>query len=269
MRYGVCLACCLLLVASIDTRAQGLPAWTPHHGVFAFPDPNGRRLLATAELEQPERLKVALCSSGERLTVQFAHKQAASDPASRQIPANFDRTSGFVFTVAGGGVVKPDATCFLAYEALLRSRVLAIQPAGSANGCLASQRLQYSRARSRAVVHCWTIARVGADRAIALLEFERRGKDALAALVLVDPQHPVFADFPAEFRNEGADLWRVDDGGKISSDVFQIVCVLQTKLAYALGVVWHGSEGRLPQLWTEAEGGRFVEVISDYWYHSP
>ncbi len=195
MRSEVGLAC-LLLLASIDARAQALPAWTPQHGVFAFPDSNGRRLLATAELEQPEQLKVGLCSSGERLTVQFAHKQAANDStASRQIPAHFDRTSGFVFTVAGGGVVKPDATCFLAYEGIAQSRALAIHTPGSADGCLASQRVQYSRARGRAVVHCWTIARVGPDRAIALLEFERRGKDALAALVLFDPLHPVFADY--------------------------------------------------------------------------
>lgn len=138
---------------------------------------------------KPEQLKVALCSGGERLTVQFAHKQAASDPAA----------SSFVFAVAGGGVVKPDATCFPAYEGLSRSRMLAVQAPDSANGCLAAQRLQYIRARRRAVMHCWTIARIRADRAIALLEFERRGKDALAALVLVDPQHAVFADYPAEF----------------------------------------------------------------------
>ena len=270
MRYHVCLACSLLVLASVDARAQDLPAWTPQHGAFAFPDPNGRRLLATAELEQPERLKVALCSSGERFAVQFAYKQAASDPAvSRQIPANFDRTSGFVFTVAGGNALKPDATCFLAYEALSGSQAFAIQTPDSANGCLSSQRLQYSRARSRAVVHCWTIARVGADRAIALLEFERRGKDALASLVIVDPQHSVFADYPAEIRSDGADLWRVDDGGKLSSEGFQIVCVLLTKAGYALGVVWHGSEGRSLQLWTETEGSHFVAVISDYWYHSP
>ena len=269
MRYDACLACSLLLLASIDARAQDLSAWTPQHGVFAFPDPNGRRLLATAELQKPEQLKVALCSSGERFAVQFDHKQASDPAASRQVPANFDRTSGFVFTVAGGGDVKSDATCFLASDALSRSRVLAIQTPGSANGCLPSQRLEYSRARSRAVAHCWTIARVGADRAIALLEFERRGKDALAALTVVDPQRAVFADYPAEFRNEGADLWRVDDGGKLSSEGFQIVCVLLTKAGYALGVVWHGSEGRSLQLWTETEGGRFVVVISDYWYHSP
>ncbi len=111
--------------------------------------------------------------------------------------------------------MKPDATCFLAYEGIAQSLALAIHTPGSADGCLASQRVQYSRARSRAVVHCWTVARVGADRAIALLEFERRGKDALAALVLFDPQHPVFADYPAEFRNDESDLWRVDDGGKL------------------------------------------------------
>ena len=269
MRSAVCLGC-LLLLGSVDARAQDLPAWTPQHGVFAFPDPSGRRLLATAGLEQPERLKVALCSSGERLAVQFAQNQKASDPAaSGQIPANFDRTAGFVFTVAGDGAVKPDATCFLPYEALSESQVLALQTPGSANGCLSSQRLEYSRARRRVVSHCWTIARVGADRAIALLEFERRGKDALAALVVVDPQHAVFADYPAEFQNEGADLWRVDDGGKLSSEGFQIVCVLFTKAGYALGVVWHGAEGRSLQLWTEAEGGRFVKVINDYWYHSP
>ncbi len=55
-----------LLVFGLASPAQGqdLPLWTPLHGAFAFPNLEGTRLLATAEIASPEALHAALCKRG-------------------------------------------------------------------------------------------------------------------------------------------------------------------------------------------------------------
>ena len=107
------------------------------------------------------------------------------------------------------------------------------------------------------------------EKHIALLEFERRGTDALASLVFVDGSRTLFADIHAEFRGVGEDLWRVDDGGVLSPDGLTIVCALQRAGWYALGTAWAGAEGRLLSLWISDGNERFTKILNDYWYQAP
>ena len=110
---------------------------------------------------------------------------------------------------------------------------------------------------------------MGSNREVALLEFERRGTDALASLVVVDGNRTMFADYTAEFRREGEDLWRVDDGGVLSPQGIEIVSMLQRRNWYALATAWAGAEGRLLQLWISDGNERFTKVLNDYWYQAP
>ena len=119
------------------------------------------------------------------------------------------------------------------------------------------------------MIHCWPIARMAPETQVALLEFDRRGKDALASLVFVDGPRTIVADYPAEFRGAGQDLWRVDDGGLLSPEGFEIVCALQRGGWYALGIAWPGAEGQSLALWISEGSERFAKVINDYWYQAP
>jgi hypothetical protein len=110
---------------------------------------------------------------------------------------------------------------------------------------------------------------LAADKQVALLEFERRGRDALASLVLVDGSRTIFADVHAEFRGVGEDLWRVDDGGMLSPAGLKIVCALQRGSWYALGIAWAGAEGQLLSLWVSEGREQFAKVLNDYWYQAP
>ena len=123
--------------------------------------------------------------------------------------------------------------------------------------------------RSRPVVHCWPIARLGGEQKIALVEFRRQGKEALASLVLMDEDRTIFADYTAEFRGAGQDLWRADDGGVLSPEGFEVVCALQRPNGFALGISWGGAEGQSLALWTSDGNSWFTQVISDYWYQAP
>ena len=261
---GVCLSC---LVVTGGAQVRDLPGATDGHGGFGLPDQRGGRLLQIPDLARPELLKAALCSGGRRLAVQFDRRQVQSANDGRQTGRNFDKLAGIVYTVLGN-TVDPDAACFLPSEALLAGSVILSIGAPDGSGAC-PQRERFATLRDRPVVHCWPLARLTPEKQVALLEFERRGKDALASLVVVDGSRTMFADFPAEFRGAREDLWRVDDGGVLTPEGLQIVCALQRRGWYALGTVWQGAEGRVLSLWISEGSERFTKVINDYWYQAP
>ena len=264
--FGVGLSLVLNIMGG--GQIQDLPGATDSHGGFGLPDQGGRRLLVIPKLARPELLKTALCSGGRRVPIQFEHRQVqGANSDGRQTWRTFDTLAGSVFTVSGN-TVDPDGACFLASEALLAgSAVLSIAAPEGSGACLEPGR--FAALRERPVVHCWPLARLAPERQVALLEFERRGKDALASLVLVDGSRTMFADVHAEFRGAGEDLWRADDGGVLSPEGLTIVCALQREGWYALGTAWAAAEGRSLSLWISEGSDRFTKVINDYWYQAP
>jgi hypothetical protein len=256
---------CLLVTGGVQVR--DLPAATDSYGGFALPDQRGGRLLQATALARPHLSRTALCVGGRPVAVQFDRRQTESANDGRQTSRNFDKLAGSVYTVLGA-TVDPAAACFLPSEALLAgSVVLRIAPPDGPGACL--QRERFVTLRERPVVHCWPLARLTPDKQVALLEFERRGKDALASIVVVDGSRTMFADVPAEFRGPRKDLWRVDDGGVLTADGLQIVCALQRGGWYALGTAWQGAEGRVLSLWISEGSDRFTKVVNDYWYQAP
>lgn len=221
-------------------------------------------------LSQPATLHAALCSSGRRLSVRYERRQAErKDQNGRQIPGNFDKLAGDVFDVVQGKVGM-DESCFLASDSLLSSAtLLPAKPAAGSGECDSDIRRRIASSRTRSVVNCWPIASLPAARQLVLVEFARQDKDALANIVLIDRDRPIFADYPAVFRGEGKDLWRVDDGGVLSANGLQVVFVLQRGTAYTLGVSWSGAEGASLAVFASDGGDRFTRVLADYWYRSP
>jgi hypothetical protein len=266
MRAGLCL--CLLLGAIGPPRTPDVPRATEALGGFALQDEGGTRLLLLPALEHPERLATALCSDGRRIPVQFERRQLERKGTNgRQTSYNFDNLGGSIFRIATGRV-GADVTCFLAAEPLLAgASVLTVAAPSPAGAC--TQRAQLAALRARPVAHCWPVTRLLPDKEVALLEFDRRGKDALASLAFVDGRRTMFADYPAEFRGEGRDLWRADDGGVLAPDGFRVVCALQRGSWYALGVTWSGPEGQSLSLWISEGRERFTQAIVDYWYQAP
>ena len=261
---GPCLICSVVTAAA---QVRDLPRATDSLGGFALPDQGGGRLLQNPDLARPEGSRTALCSGGRRVALRFDRRQIERANDGRETAANFATLPGSVYTVAGS-TLDPEATCFLPSDALLAgSAILSVAaPAGSGT---CRQRERFATIRDRAVVHCWPVARLGAAKHVALLEFERRGKDALASLVVVDGSRTMFADFPAEFRGPREDLWRVDDDGVLSPEGLQIVFALQRGDWCALGTAWQGAEGRALSLWIAETGDRFTKVLEDYWYQAP
>lgn len=260
----------LLVLLAGGIPGQELPPASMQYGAFGFPNPSGTRLLTVSGLLQPAMFHTALCSGGRRFSVQFERRQAEREGHNgRQTPYNFDKLAGNVFTVLQGKI-ESGASCFLSSDSLLSSATLlpAELPAGSSE-CDPDIRRQLASSRSRPVVNCWPLARLPADRRLVLVEFARQDKDALASVVLIDRDRMIFADYPAVFRGEGKDLWRVDDVGVLSPKGFEVVFLLQRGTFYALGVNWHGTEGASLAVFVSDGDNRFTRVIEDYWYRAP
>ena len=199
--------------------------------------------------------------------MQFERRQVDSTNNGRHTASNFDTLAGSVFTVLGKEV-DPNSTGFLASETFVAGATRwSLSAPLRSDAC--GRRDRFAETRGRAVTNCWPLARMAPGREVVLLEFERRGKEALASVVLVDGPRTIFADFTAEFQGEGQSLWRVDDGGQLSPRGFDIVCVLQRGDWYALGTAWAGAEGKSLSLWISAGRERFTKAIEDYWDQAP
>jgi hypothetical protein len=263
-------AAVVLLLFAGGLRAQDLPRTATAQGAFAFPNPAGTRLLAVAALQQPGRIHTALCAGNRRFAVRFERRQAVGKADDgRQASRNFVNLPGSVFTIRQG-TLDDGATCFLAGDALLeKATVLAAAALPKPAECSAEVRQRLTAERHRDVVSCRELAAFPANRRLLVAEFVRRDKDALASVVLLDASRAVFADYAAEYRSPGEDLWRADDGGQFDPAAFRLVFLVQRGATYTLGIDWQGPEGSSLAVFVSDGATRFAQAIGDYWYRAP
>ncbi len=237
---------------------------------FAFPNEQGTRLLATGEMSKPEIMRLALCSGGQQVSVQFERRQPESPKTTgRQTPQNFAQTLGAVFRIIDG-TVAADATCVVADESFLTGAAVVplTRPMQTAR-CSKVAYPQLQSDKDRPVVACWPIAEGGSGVQVAIVEFSRRLTRALASLVVMDGDRRTYIDYPADFKGPGETLWRVDDGGEIHAEGFEVVFLLKRGATYVLAIDWAGAEGNALSVHTAEDGGQFQEVVTDSWYRSP
>ena len=139
--------------------------------------------------------------------MRFDRQQIERANNGRQTPYNFDKLPGHVFRVLrsriGGGQDPVFMTCFVANASLLSSAtVIAIRPLTEPTDCAKDVRTRLASARNRPVVRCWRIARLPGVPSLVLAEFARQGTDALAAVVLLDHDRTIFADYPAKYKKK-------------------------------------------------------------------
>jgi hypothetical protein len=247
-----------------------LPHSSAEHGAFALPDQTGTRLIATAGIPHAEGVHKALCGDGRSVVVQYDHRQIErKDNNGRQVPANFDKLGGDVFRVAGA-TVSVEATCFLTGSGWIDgATVVSMRAENKQSGCGNGVETRFAEVKSRAVIRCFPLKVLEDGTRIVLAEFARTGTHALASVAVIAAGRLLFGDYPAEVRAGGADLWRVDDGGKLSPEGFDIVFVAQREGRLALAVSWAGTEGRALTLFVSDTGNELKRVLGDYWYQMP
>jgi hypothetical protein len=261
--------CWILVLGAAGALGQGLPRATAQYGAFGLPDESGTRLICVRGMPQAARVRTAMCSDGSRVAVRFERGQAArGGDDGRQVPSRFDGMAGDVFRIVRGKVGLA-LSCFLANGWTSRATALPMQAAGKGVACGGELEGRIAALKGREVVRCFSLGQLPAGRRVVLAEFARMGKGALASVVLTDGERVMSADYPAEFRGEGEDLWRADDGGVLSPNGFEVVFVVRRGDKYGIGVSWAGTEGRSLQMFVSVGGKGFTRVIEDYWYQMP
>ncbi len=237
---------------------------------FGFPNEQGTRLLATGEIANPEALRTALCAGAQPIPIQFERRQAEGpNTTGRHAPQNFTQTAGAVFRIVGR-TVRPEATCVLAEESFLSgSTVMAVQRPPRDARCSKALYPRFQAEKQRPVVGCWPIAASAQGIQVAVIEFSRHLTQALASVIVIDGERRMYVDYPATFKGPGDDLWRVDDGGNIHAEGFDVLFVLKRGTSYVLAIDWKGAEGSALSVHVAEGGGQFEELISDSWYRSP
>jgi len=265
-----------------------LPRATAALGGFAFPDLAGSRLMLLGEVGRsfpdnppfPEMLsaagtiRTAYCAGGDSHRIAFGGRQKADGKGNgRQHSYQFEHLDGLVFKLNNAARLPEHEACFLASEPFARS--LTVVPVVSLTrkswppetpACSASLTKEIASQRKRAVANCWAIAGSPAHAGlqVALVEFARQGKDALASLVVVDGRTTVFADQQGDAGRSGS-VWRVDDGGVLNPSQFQAVFLARRGGAWVFAVSWRAPEGESLMLF-ESDGETFRQLLQESWY---
>jgi hypothetical protein len=265
-----------------------LPRATAALGGFAFPDQAGTRLMLLGEVARPfpgeppfaemlpaaSTIRTALCASGTSHPITFERRQLADGKGNgRQHSHQFEHLDGLVFKVTDNARLPEHEACFLASDAFAKS--LTVVPVVSLTrrswppetpACNPSLTKEIASRRKRAAARCWAIAESPAQAGIqvALVEFARQGKDALASLVVVDGRTTVFADHQGDASRTDS-VWRVDDGGVLNPAQFRVVFLARRGVAWVVAVSWQAPEGESLML-SESDGDTFRQLLQESWY---
>ncbi len=245
-----------------------LPAdepWKPP-AVFGYADGSGRRLLIVEPIDNAPALTSALCPGGKPVAVKHVgRKESKPGDTGRDGAANFDHAAGHHYEIAQGST-SPDVTCLLMEPSFLEGRTLLVPESLQNHPASPADRERIAGRRARKVTNAWELVRLDDSARVLLVEFERRGSDCLASLVLLTPARLVFDDHLAEYDEFGT--WRVDDGGVIEPMWFDIPFVYKVGSEYGIGVAWTGAEGINLRM-IESAGEAFTVRAEGYRYLSP
>lgn len=190
----------------------------------------------------------------------------------RELANNIPNMSGYLFKVEGDAA-KRDETYVLVDSAVFpQAALLELQPADLAGPQLAADdplRKSIAAAKGRKIKAAWKLAGLGPDRQLYLVQFVRQDKDMLFSLVLEEDGKLSFKDYPAKITDNEYSVWRVDDGGEVSPQMFSLLFAAQAAEGMLLGLNWWGAEG-VNSFFLKQEGNGFTELTIEYGrYTSP
>ncbi|MCL6605468.1 MAG: hypothetical protein K6T94_21600 [Paenibacillus sp.] len=238
--------------------------------IFGFSDKEGKYLLVTGQNEGEEKvmasLNRAIGENGSVLAVKFVKWQKGSEQSNgRDTAQNFVNVPGYLFLLEEGSVV-PNQTYYLADQAEFNLKsLLSIQPANENNGSAKvgeGVKAEITAAQQREIEQIWKLADISGKGELYLVQFVKQDKDMLFSFVLKEDKRLTFMNYPAVLQDEYS-VWRVDDGGKVSPEMFSILFAAETVKGMVLGINWWGAEG-VNTFLLEQVGDTFKEMDIEY-----
>lgn len=219
---------------------------------FGFANADGSQIIVTG---QEAGLETSLSEydhiigeAGKTYGVRFAKWQTGSDQSSgRETANNFTNLEGYVFDVLDGKAAPNETYYVVKKQDFDLESLLEITPPaqkGTDAELEAEETLKenISLMRDRDVTQIWTLAGIGSERKLYLVRFADKGKDRLFSIALFNGENFLFRDYPAVAEDD-ISVWRVDDGGEVSPDMFPLLLAAETKQGLLLGMSWWGAEG--------------------------
>ena len=246
-------------------------------GIFGFADVEGKHILVTGHEEGLDKemapLNMAIGDNGKVLTLRFEKWQSGNENNNgREMAHNFTNLSGYLFAVEEGSATT-DKTYYLTDSADFNPQVLVpIKPVNVNQASEAVEegvRASITSMKLREPQQIWKLADLTTNRQLYLVQFVRQDKDMLFSIILKDKEELIVMDYPAVIEEDEYSVWRVDDGGEVSPEMFSIMFAAETSDGILLGMEWWGAEG-VNTFFLHKEGDSFKEMDIHYGrYTSP
>ncbi|BBH23580.1 hypothetical protein Back11_49250 [Paenibacillus baekrokdamisoli] len=238
---------------------------------FAYANQTGQHLnVSQTTDDKPAAYTEAYCQPGHVLTISYEKTQKmGADSTGRNTAQNFLQDEGAIFGV-NKGRADDNQSCVVAKKGAFQGYTFYTFAPSPAKGQLTDKVVKkITKHYQRKVVRQGLIAKIGKETSIALVEFQPKGKHALASIVLVSPSGILYHDLPGEIDKDHYSTWRVDDGGEILPEHFRFMFAAHSKQGYALGLEWFGAEGsslyvlkqQKDQLVPVAHGARYTSPL--------
>ncbi|GGH22479.1 hypothetical protein [Paenibacillus segetis] len=215
--------------------------------IFGFAGINGQQILVTGlEKDQDNKmvqLNKAIGANGAVVSVKYLKWQAGNDELNngRDLAINMENEPGYLFTVEEGAA-EQDQTYYLINDTEFDTgALLAIQ---EKNEPVSDEQLlsQLATIHDRKIEQAWTLTEIAGTDGLYLVHFETVGEEHLFSLVVIRGDELIFKDYPAT-QKETTSVWRVDDGGEVSSDNFSMMFAANTSDGILISLNWWGAEG--------------------------
>ncbi len=209
---------------------------------FGYLDSAGKRLLALGNIDQPAFLTRASCQ-GSIARIKYLRRQPrGAKDTGRQTRFNFGQSEGHLFEVVDP-LAPTDDTCLLGTAEFFAAReMLPLKPEKGA--CDEKTTAAAAAAVGRKVERCVKLGSFSGHGRLVAAHFERKGEEALAAVVLLDAGPTAVRAFRAKWDPEGISCWRVDDGCQFEPSVYKVPFALAGPSQTELFFLWDGAEGQ-------------------------
>jgi hypothetical protein len=230
---------------------------------FAYTTDSGTALLT---LGDPQLLALsfdrAICSKGS-FDVRLMSKQKGLSASGS---TGFGGGVGDKFAIVNGKLSDEYGYCLLAnHDYLLGKQEL---PVTGRNGqCEPGLRARIPSLESRQLAACFLLATLGGGAHLLAVEYQRREKNLLAALVLLTPSGVFTETLPATLNDNSA--WRVDDEGEFDGKyIVPIFALADSNGRIEFAIDWLGAEGDALTLYRTSAPGRLEAVLEGYRYQT-
>ncbi|MCI1695777.1 hypothetical protein [Aneurinibacillus aneurinilyticus] len=235
---------------------------------FAYADKTGKHLLAfdLNSSDRPKRFTKVICSPGNVRSVKYVKYQKEGKHSNhRNAASNITQDAGAWFDVVNGKFKENESCLLIEKDAFKGHTFLPHKPVEQ--GEFSDEIIRkVTEFKKRKVIKQGLIGEISPGVQIGLVEFERKGKNVLASIVMTTPNGLVFKDFPATY--DEVSTWRVDDQGEIDPQMFNILFVTKSKTGYTLGLEWIGFEGNSLSV-LQQNGNTFYSINQSGRYMAP